>query len=164
MRAQPVAAEILAAAFFDAVDRQAGSICGNDCAGRAMNFHAREQRALNFEIFGDCFNNPIGFRAPIEIVFKISGDDSLRESWSEKSGGPRFQRGFESSARDAIADFGTRERQASRFFRGVQFGGNDIQQKSFHAGIREMRCDSRAHRACAKNHRAIDSFFHGRCA
>ena len=72
MRAGPVAAKIQAASFSDFTDAQAGSICGDERAGTAMRFDAIEQRAFDFEIFGDDFENPIGLRAPIEIVVKIS--------------------------------------------------------------------------------------------
>ncbi len=164
VRAQPVAAEIFAAAFFDAVDRQAGSIRGNDCAGRAMNsIRERSERLISkFSATASTIQSAFAHQSRLSSKFPVM--IRCARAGSEKCRGPRFQRGFEPSARDAIADFGTRERQASRFFRGVQFGGNDIEQKSFHAGVREMRGDSRAHRACAENHRAIDSFFHGRCA
>ena len=53
MRTRPVASKILAAAFFDAAHRQTRGIRGDDCAGTAILFDARKQRALNFEIFRD---------------------------------------------------------------------------------------------------------------
>ena len=72
MCAGPVAAEIDAARFANGADAKAGSIRSDESSGAAMVFDAFEQRAFDFEIFGDDFENPIGLRAPVEIVFKIS--------------------------------------------------------------------------------------------
>ena len=70
MRAGPMAAEIQTASFGDFADAETGSICGNESAGTAMSFDAFEKRALDFEIFGDDFDDPIGLGAPIEIIFQ----------------------------------------------------------------------------------------------
>ena len=72
MRAGPVLLKFGGELGGDLADGQAGGIGGDDGAGAAMGGDAIEQLALDFEIFGDGFDDPIGFGAPGEIVVEIA--------------------------------------------------------------------------------------------
>ena len=77
---------------------------------------AREQRALDLEIFRDDFDDPVRFGAEFQIVFEISRDDAIFEAAREKRRRLGFCGGSEAGAHDAIADRGARERQPARLF------------------------------------------------
>ena len=105
MRAGPVLLPFLGQALGNAADRKAGGIRGDNRARFANRGDAREQRALDLEIFGDDFDDPVGLGAEFQIVFQIAGDDAVFQAAREKRGGLRFHRGREARAHDAVADF-----------------------------------------------------------
>ena len=159
MRSRPVLLKILRAAFGDQMNRQAGSIRGDDCAGLAHRFDAREEFALDLQVLGDRFDDPIHFAAPIEIVFEISERDQARRIGSKKCRGTRFLGRFEPGQHDAIAHRRAFQRQPFAVFLGVQLGRDHIQQVARNSGIRQMRGDARAHGSRAENGRFFDSSF-----
>ena len=77
MSAGPVLLEFLAHAFGDQVNRQSGGIGGDDGSGLAELGHAREQAALDLEIFGDHFDDPVGVFAARQVVFEIADGDFI---------------------------------------------------------------------------------------
>ena len=44
------------------------------CAPRC-GLNARKQRRLDFEIFGDGFNDPIALREPGQVIVEVAGRD-----------------------------------------------------------------------------------------
>ena len=144
MRSGPVLLKIFGAAFGDQVNRQPGSIRCDDRAGFAYRFDAREKAALDLQVFGDGFDDPIHLAAPGDIVFQVSGGDQARGIGREKSGGAGFFRGVEASQHDAIAHGRAFQRQSFALFRGRQARRDDIQQVARNAGVRQMRGDPRS--------------------
>ena len=116
MRAGPVLLPFLGQALGDAAHGQTGGIRGDDGAGLANLRDAREQRALDLEIFRDDFDDPVRFGAEFQIVFEIAGDDAIFEAAREKCRGLGFCGGGKARAHDAVADFGTCDGQARAFF------------------------------------------------
>src|SRR5690242_17163456 len=160
MRSGKVTAEIFAAALFNAANRKPGSVCGNERAWAAVRFDFSEECALDIEIFRDRFDDPIGFGAPIEIVFKVANLNAARDFWREECGGAGLQGAIESRSREAIPDGGVGESETFRFFGGVELRRNDVEEKCFDARVGEVRGDARAHGAGAENGDAIDAEFH----
>ena len=126
---------------------------GRRCGGDAI-----EELALDFEIFGDGFDDPVGFGAPGEIVFEIADGDARGGGGREKRGGARLEGGVQAGADDAIAHAGIGEREAAGLFVGRELGGHDIQQPAGHSGIGQMRGDARAHGAGAEDGDFFDAF------
>ena len=126
---------------------------GRRCGGDAI-----EQLALDFEIFGDGFDDPIGFGAPGEIVFEIADGDARGDRGREEGGGAGLEGGVQAGADDAVADAGIGEREAAGFFLGRELGRDDIQQPAGHAGVGQMRGDARAHGAGAEDGNFFDAF------
>src|SRR5215475_16143335 len=103
MCASPVLLEFFWHAFSDEVYREAAGIRRDDGAGFAELRDEREEFALDFEIFGDDFNDPIGFGDTGEIVFEIADGDFFGERGSEKSSGAGFFCGLEADANNFVA-------------------------------------------------------------
>ena len=82
MRAGPMALEIVGEAFGDLADGKAGGVGGDDGAGAAMRRNSLQQAALDGEIFGDGFDDPVGLGAPGEVVLEIADGDAARP-WRE---------------------------------------------------------------------------------
>jgi len=61
---------------------------------------------------------------------------------------------------DFAAEFRTSDGQAPFFFLRTKFGRNHVQQRAPHAGIGNMRGDTRAHGARAENDDFFDGSFH----
>ena len=142
------------------MNRQAGGVGGDDGPGLADGFDAGEEAALDFQIFGDGFDDPVRLAAPGDVVFKITGSDQARVVGREECGGTRFFGGFQAGEDDAIAHGAAFQRQTFALFRGSEAGGNDVQQVARDAGVRQMRGDARAHRTCSQNRCAFDASFH----
>ena len=104
MRARPVLLPFLGHPFRDAAHGQAGSIRGDNRAGLANLRDARKQRALDFEIFGDDFDDPVRLGAKFQIILEIAGDDAILEAPREKRGGPGLDGGGKPRANNAVAD------------------------------------------------------------
>ena len=163
MRARPMLLPFLGHPFRDAAHGQAGGIRGDDRAGLANLRDAREQRALDFEIFGDDFDDPVGLGAKFQIVFKIAGDDAIFEAAREKCGGLGLDGGGKARANDAVANIGICQGQPALLLLGGQLGRRDIQQRAPDAGIGDVRGNARAHGARAQNHDFFDRFFGHLC-
>src|SRR5579859_366957 len=146
MCAGPVLLEFFGKAFGDEVDGKAAGVGGDDGAGFAERGDAREEIAFDFEIFGDDFDDPIGFGDAREVVFEIADGNFFGERGSEEGGGAGFFCGVEAGAGDFVAVGG---RSA-----GMEAGWNDIEEDAGEAGVGEMSGDARAHGAGAEN----DSF------
>src|SRR5207302_1961023 len=72
MRAEPVAAEIVAEAFSDFVYGQTAGIGGNDGSRAADFFDSAQQLALGFQILDDRFDDPIAITDKLEIVIEVA--------------------------------------------------------------------------------------------
>ena len=158
MRAGPMLLKFGGGAGGDLADGQAGGVGGDDGAGAANGGDAIEELALDFEIFGDGFDDPIGFGAPGEIVVEIADGDARGDRGREEGGGAGFEGGVQAGADDAIADAGVGQREAASLFLGGELGRDDVQQPARHAGVGQMRGDSGAHGASAEDGNFFDAF------
>ena len=75
MRSKPMASKIFAETFSNTLDRQAAGICGNDAAGLAHRFNFPEQVALDFQIFGNSFDDPIGVSQQFQVILEVAEGD-----------------------------------------------------------------------------------------
>ena len=139
MRARPMLLPFLGHSFRDAAHGQAGGIRGDNRAGLANFRDAGEQRALDFEIFGDDFDDPVRLGAKIQVIFKIAGDDAIFETPGEKRGGLGLDRGCETRANDAITNVGIFQGQPALLLRGRELSRRDIQQGAPDAGVGNVR-------------------------
>ncbi len=160
MRSGPVLLKIFGSAFGDQMNRQTGSVRSDDGTGLADRFYAREEAALDFQIFGDGFNDPIHLATPGDVVFKITGGDETRVVRSEECGGARFFCCFQTGKHDAIPHGRAVQRQTFALFRGREARGNDVQQVARDAGVRQLRGDARAHGARPQDCCTFDASFH----
>ena len=124
---------------------------GRRCAGDRL-----QQAALDFEIFGDGFDDPIGLGAPGEIVVEIADGDAGGGGGREEGGGARLEGGFEAGANDAIADARVGEREAAGLFLGSELGRDDVEQPAGDAGVGQMSGDAGAHGAGAEDGDTFD--------
>ena len=88
MSAGPMALEIVVEALSNLADGQAGGVGGHQSAGAARGGDFLQQGAFNSEIFGDDFDDPVGFGAPGQVIFEIADGDARCEIRGEKGGGP----------------------------------------------------------------------------
>src|SRR5882672_728997 len=134
------------------MDGKATGVGGDDGPGFAELRDAREEFALDFEIFGDDFDDPIGFGDAREVVFKIADGDFFGQRGSEESGGAGFLGGIETGAGDFVAIGG----------RGVWFevGRNDVEEDAGQTGIGKMSGDASAHGSGAKDDSFLDRTSH----
>src|SRR5262249_30171436 len=114
--------ELFGHAFGDEMNGKAAGVGANDGTGFAELRNAREEIALDFEIFGDDFDDPVGFSDAWEIIFKIADRDFFGESRSEKGGWARFLCGFEACTDDLVA-------VGSRGV-GLEIGRNDVEKNA----------------------------------
>ena len=159
MRARPVLLPFLGHPFRDAAHGQAGGIRGDDRAGLANLRDAREERALDFEIFGDDFDDPVRLGAKFQVIFEIAGDDAILEAPREKCGRPGLDGGGEARANNAVADIGSCEGQPALLLLGRKLRRRDVQQRAPDAGIGDVRGNPRAHGARAQDHDFFDRSF-----
>src|SRR5581483_11574041 len=104
MRARPMALEFVGEPFGDLADGKAGGVGGDDRAGAAMRQDFLQQAALDGEIFGDGFDDPVSLGAPDEVVFEIADGDAGGGGGREEGGGARLLGGFEAGANNGVAD------------------------------------------------------------
>ena len=160
MRAGPVLLPFVGKSLGDAAHGQTGGVGGDDRSGLANFGDAREQCALDLEVFRDDFDDPVRFGAELQIVFKISRDDAVFQAARKKRGGLGFCGGSQARAHDAIANFGTREGQPALCFLGGKLARDDIEQRAPNAGVGDVRGNSRAHGSGAQDHDFFDGSFH----
>ena len=84
MCAEPVAPESLTETFDNAADRQPTGVGRNNCRRLANRFDLLQQLALNFEVLGNRFDDPVGIGEQLEIVFEVSCLYQSGERWIEK--------------------------------------------------------------------------------
>ena len=123
MRSRPVPLEILGVIFADAMDGQTGGVGGHQRSRLAHRFHALEKLALDFQILGHGFDNPIRIAEPRQVVFEIARGDQAGRFGSEKSRGPRLPGRLQARRYDAIAHRGAFEGQPVSFFLGRKSRG-----------------------------------------
>src|SRR4029077_11742410 len=131
---------------------KAAGVGGDDGTRLAEFRDTGKELALDFETFGDDFDNPIGFGDAGEIVFEIADGDFFGESRGEKRGGAGFFGGFETSADDFVA---IGERGA-----GLEVGRDDVEEDARKTGIGEMRGDASAHGAGTEDDCFLDRTSH----
>jgi hypothetical protein len=144
--------ELFGQAFGDEMNGKAAGVCGDDCAGLAKLCDAGKELAFDFEIFGDDFNDPVGFRNAGKIVFKIANGDFVGESGSEKSGGTRFPGGFKTGTDDFVS--------VGRRSVGLEVGRDDIKKNARQTGIGKMGSNTSAHGARAEDDSFLDRTSH----
>jgi len=150
--ASPVLLEFFGHAFGDEMDGKAAGIGGNDGAGLAKLRDTGKELALDIEIFGNDFDDPIGFGNAGKIVFEIADGDFFSESGREKRCGAGFLCGFEAGANDFVAIGGRGI--------GLEIGRNDVEENAWQASVGEMRGDASAHSASAENGCFLDRTSH----
>jgi hypothetical protein len=150
--AGPVLLEFFGHAFGDEMDGKAAGVGGDDGAGLAELRKTREEFALDIEVFGDDFDDPIGFGDAGEVVFEIANGDFFGQRRGEKSGGAGLFCGFEASADDFVSIGG----------RGVrlEIGRNDIEKDAGQAGVGEMGGDTSTHGASSEDDCFLDRTSH----
>ena len=153
VRAGPVLLEFFGQALGDEMDRKAARVGGDDGAGLAELRDARKEFALDFEIFGDDFDDPIGFGDAREVIFEIADVDFFGERGREKRGGAGFFCGVDASADDLVA--------VCAWGVGPEVGRNDVEENAWEAGVGEMRGDASAHGASAEDGCFLDRTSHG---
>ena len=153
MCAGPMLLELFGHALGNEVDGEAAGVSGDDGAGFAKHRNAGEEFALDFEIFCDDFDDPIGFGDAGEVVFEIADGDFFGERGSEKSSRAGFFCGFETCANDFVAVGGGSI--------GLEIGRNDVEENAWEAGISEVCGDACAHGACAEDDGFLDRASHG---
>ena len=152
MRPRPVLLPFFGHAFRDAAHGQAGGIGGDDRAGLADLRDAREQRALDLEIFGDDFDNPVRVGAKFQVVFEVAGNDAILEAAREKCGRPGLHGCAKACADNTVTNFRAREGQPALLLFGRKVRRRDVQERARHPGIGDVRGDARAHGARAQDH------------
>ena len=100
VRAQPVPAELGAAALGDRRDRNARRVRRDDGAGPADGFDALEQRALDVELFDDGLEDPVHAVQTGEVGVEPAGGDERRGVGREERIRLEAARAFEAVARD----------------------------------------------------------------
>jgi len=88
-----------------------------------MFFDTLEQRALDFEILNDSFDNQIAVFDLCEVVVKVSGSHELRILRHEERRGFSFDRGLETIPRNSIANLCIFEAEPLRLLLGVNSRG-----------------------------------------
>ena len=139
MRAKPRPPEIVREPFGNLPHRQPASVGGDDRARPSHGFHLLEQPALDLEILNYGFDDPVHFRQPFQIIFKVADRNQSRQRRLKKS--PRL--GFFCRFQPPSGDFIAR--------RPLRIGRNDVQQIARNACIGEMCGDARAHSPGAQN-------------
>jgi hypothetical protein len=152
VRAGPVLLKLFAHASGNQMNRQSGSIGGDDGAGLAKLRDACQKVSLDFEIFGDDFDDPIGFRAARQVIVEISDGHAIGQGSGEKRRRLGFFRGVETRANDFVARVGRRVLRKSRW--------NDIEQDARQPGVCKVRRDPRAHGSCAQHDCFFNSTLH----
>ena len=103
VRAEKMLAEFGRIAFGDLRQRNAAGVGGDDGAGRAMRDHPVVERALDGEVFGDGFDDPVAVCDLREVVVEVAGGDEAGGFGNEERGRAAFERGFDAIARGLIA-------------------------------------------------------------
>ena len=130
VRAEPVFAEIVAAPFGQARNRQAGCVRADDGADAAQPVDTLQQRALRIRLLDDRFENPVRRRDPFEIGVEPPGPDAAGRVCREERIGFELARALEA---------------LPRRLRG------DVEQGNGVAGITQVCRDLRAHGSGAQH-------------
>ncbi len=131
MGAEEMAAEFGFEAFGDLGEGDAAGIGGDDGAGRAQGGDAAPERAFDFEIFGDGFEDPLAASDAAEIVFEVAGGDEILGGLGEEADGPLF---------GGALDAGESSGVALRFI-----GEDDVEEIDRETGVGKVGCDARPH-------------------
>ncbi len=121
----------------DLCDGQAGGVGGEERVRRKMRQDAREQRRLDFEIFGDSFDDPVALRELGQIVVEVAGSDEPDERRLKECCRLGFCESVEGSLRE-------RTPGASRLWRKVE-------QERGDSSVGQMRGDAGAHGSRAEH-------------
>ena len=103
VRAEPVAAQLHRHAFDDLVDGQAAGVAGDDRVGAAMLLHLVEQRALDLEVLGDDFDDPVAVGDQGEVVVEVADGDEARAVGRVEGRGLGFLEAIERGEDDLVA-------------------------------------------------------------
>ena len=75
MRAQEMLAELRGETFGDGGQRNAAGVGGEDGARLAVLQHSLDQGALDFEVLGDGFDDPVAVPYLGEVVLEVAWGD-----------------------------------------------------------------------------------------
>ena len=117
--------------------RDAAGVGGKDGAGRAHLGHAAEQAALDLQVLGHRFDDPVAVAQLRQVVFEVARRDQGRGGGREERARLLLQ---------GVLDAGQRG--------GVPvglIGQNDIEQERRDAGVGEMGGNARPHGAGAQH-------------
>ena len=137
VRAQEMAPQLFPESLGDTGQWNAAGVAGEDRAGRAHRFDFRQQMALDVEVLSDCFEDPVAVANGAEVILEIAGLNEAGRGRSEERGGFLLHGGIEALHRRRIAVGLTRH--------------DDIEKKSGHAGVGEVRRNPRPHGSCAQD-------------
>ena len=99
VRSEKPAAEILREAFADLGERNAAGVGGENRVWPADLLHALPKIALDGEVFGDGFDDPIAIADVSQIVVETAGGQERGGIGREEGPGILLRRGFDASFR-----------------------------------------------------------------
>ena len=137
VRAQEMAPQLFPESFGDACQRNAAGVAGEDRARRAHRFDFLQHVALDVEVLGDGLEDPVAVANGAEVILEVTGLNEGCRGRSEERGGFLLHGGVEALQRRRIAVGLTRH--------------DDIEKKSGHAGVGEVRRNPRSHGSCAQD-------------
>ena len=129
--------------------------------GRRCAATRSQQAALNVEIFGDGFDDPIGLGAPREIVFEIADGDAAAVAGVKNAAGRAFCAASKPARTMRLRTRGSVSVNPRAFSSGVSSEGSHVEQPTVHAGIGEVRGDSGAHGSGAEYGNSLDGWLSG---
>ena len=153
MRPRPMLLKLFAHALGNQVHGQAGRVGGYDGSWLAKLGYAGQQFPLDFQIFGDDFDDPIGLRTTRQIILEVSASNLFRKCGREKSCRLGLLGGLQSGSHDLVALRAWRIRGQTR--------RNNVQQNARQPGVREMCGDPRAHGSRSQHYCLFNATIHG---
>ena len=141
MGACPMLLEFGGGAGGDLADGQAGSVGGDDRAGRRCA--ATRSRSLRLISRFSATTSTIQSASAHQsrLSSKLPTVMRAADGGSKEGRGARLERGVEAGADDAIADAGVGKPEAVGLFLGREFGRDDVQQPAGDAGVGQVRGD-----------------------
>ena len=101
--AEPVVANLIWHAFDDLVDGEAGGVAGDDGAGAAVLEDFGEEGALDVEVFGDDFDDPVAVGDEGKVVVEVAEGEEAGVFGDEEGSGFRLFEPVESGEDELVA-------------------------------------------------------------
>ncbi len=143
MGAEPVLLEVCVETFDDFVDGQAGGVGGGDGAGLAMPEDFFEEGALDVEVLGDDFDDPVAGCDQGHVVVEVAEGDEAGGFGREEGGGLGFFQAVEGGEDEFVARGGLRVWCCA--------GRDDVEKDDGDAGVGDVGGDAGAHGSGAED-------------